>query len=101
MYLTYLHSQMFITFLSDYIYVIAMLKTTPLVVTVGISLTIPLAVVCDFLLGKLVTVEVVIGALFILIGFIVVGNRQHLGEGEEGSLQNRPEVPSNLPISEP
>ena len=41
-------SQMLITFSSDYIYVIAMLKTTPLVVTVGISLTIPLAVMRYF-----------------------------------------------------
>ncbi len=35
---------MAITLSSDYIYVIAMLKTTPLVVTVGLSLTMPLAV---------------------------------------------------------
>ncbi|CAE6471564.1 unnamed protein product [Rhizoctonia solani] len=34
---------MFITLSSDYIYVLAMLKTTPLVVTIGLSLTIPLA----------------------------------------------------------
>ncbi|KAL4064932.1 hypothetical protein V8B97DRAFT_1985568, partial [Scleroderma yunnanense] len=82
---------MFITFSSDYIYVIAMLKTTPLVVTIGISLTIPLAVICDFLLGKAVTGEVVIGALLILVGFIVVGTENskegtshHLIETEEG-----------------
>lgn len=99
-----LTSQMFITFSSDYIYVIAMLKTTPLVVTVGISLTIPLAVVCDILLGKAVTVKVVIGALFILVGFIGVGhenskelNGHDLAEREEGAcFQVQPEeAPSN------
>ena len=95
-------SQMLITFSSDYIYVIAMLKTTPLVVTVGISLTIPLAVICDILLGKTVTGKVVMGALFILVGFIVVGHENskersghHLAEREEGaSLQVQPDLPS-------
>ncbi|KAJ7619142.1 hypothetical protein DFH06DRAFT_1235447 [Mycena polygramma] len=43
---------MVITLSSDYLYVLAMLKTTPLVVTVGLSLTIPLAVIGDFILGK-------------------------------------------------
>ncbi|KAG8219904.1 ribosome biogenesis protein SLX9-domain-containing protein [Butyriboletus roseoflavus] len=53
-------SNMFITLLSDYIYVIAMLKTTPLVVTVGLSLTIPLAVVGDYFLGKPATLQVLL-----------------------------------------
>lgn len=64
---------MFITLLSDYIYVIAMLKTTPLVVTVGLSLTIPLAVVGDYFLGKPATFQVLVGAVFVTGAFIVVG----------------------------
>lgn len=64
---------MFITLLSDYIYVIAMLKTTPLVVTVGLSLTIPLAVVGDYFLGKPATFQVLLGAVFVTGAFIVVG----------------------------
>ncbi|EMD42193.1 hypothetical protein CERSUDRAFT_147823 [Gelatoporia subvermispora B] len=51
-----------ITLSSDYIYVIAMLKTTPLVVTIGLSLTMPLAVLGDFLLGRPAKVSVVVGA---------------------------------------
>ncbi|KAI6136733.1 hypothetical protein F5141DRAFT_1076298 [Pisolithus sp. B1] len=66
-------ANMFITLSSDYIYVIAMLKTTPLVVTIGVSLTIPLAVTGDFFLGKPAAAQVVVGAFFVLIGFIVVG----------------------------
>ena len=64
---------MFITLSSDFIYVIAMLKTTPLVVTVGISLTIPVAVVGDFLLGRAVKLVSLLGALLVLGSFAAVG----------------------------
>ncbi|KAJ7808287.1 hypothetical protein B0H14DRAFT_2870877 [Mycena olivaceomarginata] len=65
--------QMAITLSSDYIYVLAMLKTTPLVVTVGLSLTIPLAVLGDFILGKFTRGQVIFGALLVLLSFVVVG----------------------------
>ncbi|KAJ7181777.1 hypothetical protein C8R43DRAFT_970419 [Mycena crocata] len=62
-----------ITLSSDYLYVLAMLKTTPLVVTVGLSLTIPLAVLGDFLLGRFTRGQVILGAILVLISFVVVG----------------------------
>ena len=58
---------------SDYIYVRAMLKTTPLVVTVGLSLTIPLAIAGDFFLKKPVPGQVVLGAVIVLLSFIAIG----------------------------
>ncbi|KAK7058864.1 hypothetical protein VNI00_001488 [Paramarasmius palmivorus] len=64
---------MFITWSSDYLYVLAMLKTTPLVVTIGLSLTIPLAVIGDFFLGRPVKLQVIGGALFVLVSFVAVG----------------------------
>lgn len=64
---------MFITWSSDYLYVLAMLKTTPLVVTIGLSLTIPFAVVGDIVLGNQVHLQVVFGALLVFVGFIIVG----------------------------
>ena len=64
---------MIITLTSDFIYVIAMLKTTPLVVTVGLSLTIPVAVAGDFLLGRTVKLMSLFGAFLVLGSFIVVG----------------------------
>ena len=64
---------MFITLSSDFIYVIAMLKTSPLVATVGLSLTIPVAVAGDFLLGRTVKLLSLLGALLVLGSFIVVG----------------------------
>ncbi|KAJ7110100.1 hypothetical protein C8R44DRAFT_801373 [Mycena epipterygia] len=62
-----------ITLSSDYLYVLAMLKTTPLVVTVGLSLTIPLAVLGDFILGRFTRGQVILGAILVLISFVVVG----------------------------
>ena len=64
---------MLVTFSSDYIYVLAMLKTTPLVVTIGLSLTIPMAVLGDFALGRNATVLGLIGATLVLLAFTVIG----------------------------
>jgi solute carrier family 35 protein F5 len=64
---------MLITLTSDYVYVLAMLKTTPLVVTVGLSLTIPLAVLGDFLLGKVAHRQAILGAVLVLAAFIIIG----------------------------
>ena len=64
---------MFITLSSDFLYVLAMLKTTPLVVTIGLSLTIPLAIVGDFFLKISTAPQAILGSLFVLGGFIVVG----------------------------
>lgn len=65
--------KMAITVSSDYIYVLAMLKTTPLVVTVGLSLTIPLAVIGDFILSKPTQAQVILGAGLVLVSFVVIG----------------------------
>ena len=91
---------MFITLSSDFIYVIAMLKTTPLVVTVGLSLTIPVAVAGDFLLGRVVKLMSLLGAFLVLGSFIVVGledskNEQALAEEvaieeDQAEIQLRP-----------
>ncbi|GLB36260.1 putative saccharomyces cerevisiae YDL133W [Lyophyllum shimeji] len=64
---------MLFTLTSDYLYVIAMLKTTPLVVTIGLSLTIPISVVGDFILGKTTRGLVLVGALLVIVSFVVVG----------------------------
>lgn len=76
---------MFITLSSDFIYVLAMLKTTPLVVTVGLSLTIPLAVGGDLLLGTSTSAQALIGAALVLVAFVVIG----LEDREEAHLIDR------------
>jgi len=65
---------MFITISSDYIYLLAMLKTTPLVVTVGLSLTIPLAIVGDWVLLRVSSSgQSLIGAILVLGSFVALG----------------------------
>ncbi|KAI5124626.1 hypothetical protein M0805_004236 [Coniferiporia weirii] len=64
---------MFITLLSDYIYVIAMLKTTPLLVTIGLSLTIPLAIIGDYFLKIPTAPKAIFGAILVLGAFVLVG----------------------------
>jgi solute carrier family 35, member F5 len=64
---------MLVTFLSDFLYVKAMLKTTPLVVTVGLSMTIPLAVLGDLGIGRGIRPQALVGALLVLVAFISVG----------------------------
>lgn len=50
-----------------------MLRTTPVVVSVGASLTIPLAVLGDLLLGRSTTLLVVLGAILVIASFISIG----------------------------
>lgn len=64
---------MAITLSSDYVYVVAMLKTAPLVVTVGLSLTMPLAVLGDIGLQHPVKGQVALGAALVLVSFVVIG----------------------------
>jgi hypothetical protein len=66
-------SQVGISLTSNFIYVIAMLKTTPLIVTIGLSLTIPLSVIGDFLLDTPVNGQVMVGAALVVFSFVVVG----------------------------
>ncbi|KAJ4486282.1 hypothetical protein J3R30DRAFT_3445609 [Lentinula aciculospora] len=77
---------MAITWSSDYLYVLAMLKTTPLVVTIGLSLTIPLAVVGDFFLSKPTQLQVLAGALLVLVSFVVVGVDDGKAEQQQKDL---------------
>ncbi|KAG8953585.1 hypothetical protein FRC03_011712 [Tulasnella sp. 419] len=65
---------MLITLSSDYIYVIAMLKTTPLLVTIGLSLTIPFAVLGDIItLNIEVDGQSLLGATLVLISLVAIG----------------------------
>ncbi|KAI0931924.1 hypothetical protein AcW1_000803 [Taiwanofungus camphoratus] len=81
---------MAITLSSDYIYVLAMLKTTPLVVTIGLSLTMPLAVLGDFFLAKPVKGQVVVGAAVVLCSFVLVGLEDASNGEEEDLLTGQP-----------
>lgn len=64
---------MAVTISSNFIYLVAMLKTTPLVVTLGLSLTIPVAAAGDFLLGRTVKMMTLFGAALVVGSFVFVG----------------------------
>jgi solute carrier family 35 protein F5 len=62
-----------ITFVSDYLWVLAMLMTSPLVVTVGISMSIPLALLGDHLIYHEAGSWIFsLGALFVFGSFIAI-----------------------------
>lgn len=62
-----------ITFVSDYLWVLAMLMTSPLVVTVGISMSIPLALLGDHLLySNPTSVLFFLGAALVFSSFIAI-----------------------------
>lgn len=78
-----------ITFTSDFIYLVAMLLTSPLTVTLGLSLTIPLAVAGDILLGHAFGgIKAVAGAVLVVLSFIIVGLADAQNPGHEGDSTN-------------
>lgn len=65
-----------ITFVSDYCWANAMLLTSPLTVTVGLSITIPFAMMGDFIFKhKPITVLYFVGAMLILGSFLIINRR--------------------------
>ncbi|WWC87955.1 uncharacterized protein L201_002855 [Kwoniella dendrophila CBS 6074] len=66
-----------ITLSSDYLYVLAMLKTTPMLVTIGLSLTIPLALIGSLFIPSsssgAITLLSLLGAGLVFIGFGMLG----------------------------
>ncbi|KAK4512916.1 uncharacterized protein ATC70_003626 [Mucor velutinosus] len=71
------------TFLSDYLWLLSMLMTSPLVVTLGISLTIPLALIGDIVFkGFMPGIKYSIGALLVVAGFLAV-NTDAMQEAKE------------------
>ncbi|TXT12900.1 hypothetical protein VHUM_01301 [Vanrija humicola] len=85
---------MLITLSSDYLYVLAMLKTTPMLVTIGLSLTIPFA-----LLGSLfipgakdsITMMSVAGASLVVGSFFVLGWQGWEDSANEAELEEQVE----------
>lgn len=66
-------ANMLITFISDFCWCNAVLLTSPLTVTTGLSLTIPLAMVCDWLIrGFRVNIVYLSGAVLVTLGFIII-----------------------------
>ncbi|CAI2173665.1 16576_t:CDS:2 [Funneliformis geosporum] len=76
------------TFLSDYLWLIAVLMTSPLTVTLGLSLTIPLALLGDFFKGFFMSTGYFFGVIMVTSGFIGV----NFLEIKEKSNDRKPEI---------
>jgi len=80
-----------INILSDFLYVMALLQTTPLIVTVGLSLTGPFALVGDLVFtGINARMQVVIGSLVIVSSFAILGieDTVKMQRGKEDAVIN-------------
>ncbi|CAN6616065.1 thiamine-repressible mitochondrial transport protein Thi74p [Trichomonascus vanleenenianus] len=75
------------TIISDYLWVVAMLMTSPLVVTVGLSVTIPLSMIGDFFIrGHLGSLVYYIGAIMVCWSFFAI-NKEEESESEQAVMQ--------------
>ncbi|KAI1849444.1 hypothetical protein JX266_004939 [Neoarthrinium moseri] len=83
------------SFISDMSWAYAMLLTTPLIVTVGLSLTIPLS-----LIGEMIQYQQFssflywVGACIVLLSFLFINHESH--EEGEGSSKSNPETGRRL-----
>jgi len=69
------------SFISDISWALALLMTTPLVVTVGLSLTIPLSLIGEILqYQQYSSFTYWVGAAVVFVSFIVVSRESHDGE---------------------
>ncbi|KAG7194564.1 uncharacterized protein KQ657_004235 [Scheffersomyces spartinae] len=68
-----------ITFISDLCWCKAVLLTSPLTVTVGLSMTIPLAMVGDWIIKRVaVNIWYLFGAIIVTLGFLIINqDEQH------------------------
>ncbi|KAK5779177.1 hypothetical protein RI543_003063 [Arxiozyma heterogenica] len=86
-------SNCFITFISDFCWAKAMLLTSPLTVTVGLSITIPVAMLGDFLFRHKTMSEVyLVGASLILGSFFIISRsseEEHLNKIIEQGITNQ------------
>lgn len=78
------------SFISDIAWAYAMLLTTPLVVTVGLSLTIPLSLVGQIILqGQYSSPLYWVGATIVFLSFLVVNHESNVQEDDTGLTRHR------------
>ncbi|QSZ37235.1 hypothetical protein DSL72_009329 [Monilinia vaccinii-corymbosi] len=82
------------SFISDYCWAYAMLLTTPLVVTVGLSMTIPLSLVGQLWLNDQTSTGVYwVGALVVLASFVFVNHESKEEEKKGPVVEERTIIP--------
>ncbi|KAH7286707.1 hypothetical protein KP509_32G019100 [Ceratopteris richardii] len=67
------------SFLSDYFWALSVVWTTPLIATLGMSLTIPLAMVADILIhGRHFSAIYLLGSVQVFVGFLIANLSEYL-----------------------
>lgn len=79
-----------VTFCGDILYLTAVMKTTPLVAGVGQSLTMPLAVIGDFLLHGTASFLAILGCVVVLVSFGVLGMEDLGKEAKQDLISRKP-----------
>lgn len=65
------------TNLSDILWAKSVILTSPLVATLGLSLTTPLAMIADFFLkGKKFSLQYIAGAIAVTLGFVLINSQE-------------------------
>ncbi|KAK3811693.1 MAG: hypothetical protein JOS17DRAFT_762826 [Linnemannia elongata] len=88
------------TFVSDYLWLLSMLMTSPLVVTLGLSLTIPLALLGDVVgYGRVLGAAYWVGAGLVLAGFfgvngVALSERDEADREEEVAIRSAASCPT-------
>jgi hypothetical protein len=78
------------TVLADYFWARAVILTSPTVATIGMSVTIPIAILTDYIIkGVSATWISILGALLVVIGFILVNLAQDYVDSYVTKIRNR------------
>lgn len=86
--------------LSDYLWARAVLLTSPTVATVGLSLTVPLAIVADYVFHRMAPTLVTLAAsALVIVGFVLinVSTKNHDAKPEPKSTHHQ--HPASVPLS--
>ncbi|KAI8062903.1 hypothetical protein BC940DRAFT_358269 [Gongronella butleri] len=82
------------TFISDFLWLKAMLLTSPLVVTLGISLTVPLAMIGDIVIKHIIpNIQYLLGAILVMAGFFAVNFEQNAKDTTDDEAQELDNLP--------
>jgi len=86
-----------ITFVSDYCWAKAILLTSPLTVTVGLSLTIPFAMIGDVLFkNKIISIGYIVGAILVLVSFALINGEEDIDNKNNNKMESNKQLSINI-----
>jgi solute carrier family 35 protein F5 len=78
------------SFLSDVSWAYALLLTTPLIVTVGLSLTIPLSLIGEILqYGRYSSFTYWVGAVVVFLSFLIVNHESEVNDRKGNGVEEQ------------